>query len=200
MRKTSERETNWVLNIVLITLFALSVLYMALYWWPHSQGRSSVFDGYEPAARAFLEKLGFAPKTEVSGQVAGEKQKSPPVDPNVIRNAILGSAEWVNADELDDVQTSGRAATVLVRARMTDDEALSATRDIITIVFEEVGNLTQIRVITRVKARSAAKAGRVVDSVRTDIMMTRATYERLNWSSVKPRQLPKVADSAKVYF
>lgn len=200
MKRSPERETNWIFNIGMITLFVLSILYLALYWWPHNQGRESPLDRYEPATRAFLAKLGFAPKTEASVAKGKSGKAASSVNANAVRNAILSSSEWVNSDELDDVQTSGRTATVLVRGRMTNDETLEATREIFMTVFPEVRNLTQLRVIVRVKARSAAGAGRVIDTIRSDIMMSRRTYDSLNWGSVRARQVPKVADRARVYF
>lgn len=181
----------------MIAIFVVSVLYMALYWWPHSQGRPSVFDRYTPLGRELLAKLGFAPETkQIEGE--GQEEASPPVDRTVVRNAIIRRAEWTNSLELDAIETSGRDVTIVVRARMTSSEALKATREIFTIVFEDVSNVDSIRVITRVKARSAAGGGRFVDSVRTDIMMTRATYANLNWPTVTPSGLPKVADRAKL--
>lgn len=202
MRRSHDRErtSNWVLNAVMITLFSVSVLYMALYWWPHSQGRSSPLDKYAPAGRAFLAKLGWAPKTASNMQGADGKSARQPVSGGIIRNAILGNAEWISYDELDQVETSGRNATVVIRARMTNDEALATSREVFDICFSKVANLMVLRVITRVKGRSAAGSGRFVDSVRTDITMSRGTFSNLNWPTVTPNRLPKVADRAKLYF
>lgn len=201
MRRSPERgrASTWVFGTVMVTLFVVSILYMALYWWPHSQGRSSSLDKYAPAVRAFLEKLGWAPKTQGVGAKGSGKAPARPVSTSAIRNAILDSSEWVNYSELDDIQTSGGSATVLVRGRMTDTEALRAAHEIFGVCFEKVGNLASLRVVVRVKGRSAAGSGRFVDALKSDITLTRGTYEKLNWASVTPARLPKVADRAKLY-
>lgn len=199
MGNSSGRASNWLFNTVIILLFVGSVLYMGLYFWPHSQGRASPLDKYAPAGRSILQRMGLAPKTVTETDPRTGKAVRP-VSGRLIRHEILQSAEWINSDELDSVQTSGRTATVLVRARMTNDEALAATLEIFKIVFPRVDNVASLRVLMRVKARTAAGSGRIEDLLRSDITMTRATYNRLNWSKVTPNGLPKVADRAKLYF
>lgn len=202
LARSSGSASNWIFNTIIITLVVLSVLYLGLYWWPHAQGRPSPLDKYAPLGRRLLETLGFAPKTGASrgGQAQDGKSSSPPPSGKLIRNHILDSAEWVNASELDAVEVSGRSATVFVRARMTNEQVLAANREIFGIVFPKVDNLTSLRVLVRVKTRDAKAGGRIRDVLRSDITVTRVTFESLNWANVSPARLPKVADRAKLYF
>ncbi len=189
-----------MLNIIVMALFVLSILYMGFYYWPHSQGRPSPLDKYTPAVVRLLSKMGFVPKsktTEESG-AEGEAVDEKPLDKNQIREDIVANAEWVNDREIASVTTSVRSATVTVRAKMTDAEALRVTKEILMIVFKTTSGAAEVRVVTRVKARFAP--GTVRDLVRSDITMTRSTYRSVNWDRLPPAKLPKVADKARLYF
>jgi len=198
MRKRREETSNWLLTVFLLLLTAASILYLGLYYWPHSQGRPSPLDKYAPLARGILDKMGLAPKKQ--GIVGSEKDEegAKPISADAIRHEIVQSAEWINTDEIAAIETTARTATVTVRAKMTNQEALAATREIFMIVFRGVPEVSALRVVMRVKARAAP--GRIIDVLRSDISMTRSTYKKINWARLTPRALPKAADEAKLYF
>ncbi len=199
MRYRRGEGSNLLFNLIMVALLVLSVAYVLLYYWPHSQGRASVLDKYVPAARRVLEKMGFASKTKVTdvgveqGATTGK-----PASTARVRHEIEAGSEWINSTEIASVTASGRSVAVTVRAKMSNEEALAATREIFMIVFKKVPEVASLRVMMRVKARVAP--GPVRDFLRSDIMMTRSTYSRVNWDSLSPKRLPGVADRAKLYF